>query len=390
MDWRMRTATLLALATLLPPAGVRPLRYQEVPEAIRASIAPNAASFGGLLERMESRTSERLARGEEEHLVYYVLQSSAFTRRARIEPALSAKEVIESGRVPEAARARMRDFLAALKRPSQDPRLAHYRDHFRGTGGRLEAAYREAMRFLYSKEFGAGGPGVYQTRGHSSDTSLAPCFTVWNALAVLRSLAPGARLDRVLIVGPGLDFAPRTDLRDDVPPQSYQPYLTARALLEWKLADASRLEVDCVDINPRVVRFIGNRNTVLALPRETGNADFLEYVRGLGPRIEVPAVPVRAVQFNILTQRFDPPRLFDLVIATNVLVYFDALELKLALANIHAMLKPGGWLIHNELRPELEEISAALGMPPVQGRTLEIAKGAKAPLMDAFAIHRRN
>ena len=34
---------------------------------------------------------------------------------------------------------------------------------------------------------------------------------------------------------------------------------------------------------------------------------------------------------------------FDLIVATNVLVYYDAFEQALALANIASMLRPGGF-----------------------------------------------
>lgn len=386
----MRPAILLTLAAISLPSGKLPLRYADVPAAIRRSVAPDAAAFGELLRSIDRDTTRRLRAGEEESLIYYILQSNAFTRRPRIEPALSAKEAIESGHVPGNVRDRMREFSAALKRPARDARLAYFRDHFRGTAEDLEAAYLGAMRFLYNKEFEGAGLRSYQTRGHSTDTSLAPSFTVWNALGVLHALDPAARLNRVLIVGPGLDFSPRTGLRDEVPPQSYQPYLAARSLIEWKLADADRIQVDCVDINPRVVRFIEEFKGALTLPAETGNADFTAYLRALGSRVEFPATRVHAFQLNILTEGFEPPRRYDLVIATNVLVYFSSAELRLALANLHTMLKPGGWLLHNELRPELDEVSVALGMPPAQGRTLEISKGAKAPLLDAFAIHRKN
>ena len=42
---------------------------------------------------------------------------------------------------------------------------------------------------------------------------------------------------------------------------------------------------------------------------------------------------------------------FDLVVATNILPYFDDGELMLAMTNIAAMLAPGGVFLHNEARP---------------------------------------
>jgi chemotaxis methyl-accepting protein methylase len=53
---------------------------------------------------------------------------------------------------------------------------------------------------------------------------------------------------------------------------------------------------------------------------------------------------------NIVLERLGPlakDDLFDLIVATNVLVYYDAFEQALALANISAMLRPGGVFLTN-------------------------------------------
>jgi hypothetical protein len=44
---------------------------------------------------------------------------------------------------------------------------------------------------------------------------------------------------------------------------------------------------------------------------------------------------------------------FDLLIATNILVYYDTFEQSLAMTNVAAMLKPGGYLLTNNLLLEL-------------------------------------
>ncbi len=51
---------------------------------------------------------------------------------------------------------------------------------------------------------------------------------------------------------------------------------------------------------------------------------------------------------------------FDLVIATNILPYFDDGELMLAMSNIAAMLAPGGVFLHNEGRPMLGDVTTAV------------------------------
>ena len=94
-----------------------------------------------------------------------------------------------------------------------------------------------------------------------------------------------------------------------------------------------------------------------------------------------------AEELNIITQRLGSK--YDLVVATNVLVYFDDNELLLAMANIESMLGAGGYLIHNELRGAIDQDATAVGLAPVQARTVKIGEGTKAPLYDAFAIYQK-
>jgi hypothetical protein len=90
---------------------------------------------------------------------------------------------------------------------------------------------------------------------------------------------------------------------------------------------------------------------------------------------------------NILTERYEPSPEYDLVVVTNVFLYFNTSELLLSLGNIHSMMKTGGYLIHNEFRPELETFSRALHLVPIQARTVVLSSGSKNPLIDGFVIH---
>jgi len=58
------------------------------------------------------------------------------------------------------------------------------------------------------------------------------------------------------------------------------------------------------------------------------------------------------VDFNVVTEKWTGPA-FDLVIATNVLVYYDKLDQSLAMAGIEAMLRPGGLFVTNNAIVEL-------------------------------------
>jgi hypothetical protein len=78
------------------------------------------------------------------------------------------------------------------------------------------------------------------------------------------------------------------------------------------------------------------------------------------------------------------------VIATNILPYFDDVELALAASNIAAMLSPGGILLHNEVRPALRAIADAAGLTLEQSRLAPNARVAGAPpLADTIWLHRR-
>lgn len=453
------------LLALWLPCGVgaqgpvkRPIRYSDVPAALQDTLAAQGVSgdkFPAYIESLNQNTAERVQTGEAEHLVYFALQSSRFTRRRRIEPAESARAFITSLKppardsflkgdplpdaflkdVPADVNARMQDLATALRSRKPDSRLAYFSGWFAGSSQQdalkeMRRAYAEAMRFLYRKEFlsaqeppaerAAFVSSLYQQRGHSTDTQLEANFPVWTALAALRSLNPTLKLRSVLIIGPGLDFAPRTDLMDAFEPQSYQPYAVADALLQLKLAEPGWLSIQCADINPRVVRFLdafprGERTLRLisGLRRDALSSEFADYFAGLGkalgtesPLASLPAplerhftklVKVRpeiaakitAEAMNVITERYGPAVQFDVVIVTNVFLYFNRVELALALANIQSMLKPGGLVIHNEVRTELEELGRKLGLSAVQARTLLLSAGPENRLLDSFVIHQR-
>ena len=139
---------------------------------------------------------------------------------------------------------------------------------------------------------------LYQSRGHSTDTQIEANYAVNVALASLKAQSPSIQLNRVLIVGPGLDFAPRTDLIDDFEPQSYQPFAVADALLSLGLADLSQLTIHCIDINERVVEYLKALKTgkpvnlsivsgVADAPLRPLTTDFKDYFAALGRSIGV-------------------------------------------------------------------------------------------------------
>jgi SAM-dependent methyltransferase len=59
---------------------------------------------------------------------------------------------------------------------------------------------------------------------------------------------------------------------------------------------------------------------------------------------------------NVVVQRLEPlpaGQQFDLVVATNILLYYDVFEQSLAMANVARMLRPGGVFLTNDRLFEL-------------------------------------
>ena len=96
-----------------------------------------------------------------------------------------------------------------------------------------------------------------------------------------------------------------------------------------------------------------------------------------------------AERLNVITERLIDEPSFDIVVATNVLTYFDDRQLALALSNIAAMLRPGGYLLHNEARVRLAELAAAAGVPAVHMRTAILGGPAARPLYDTIWLHQK-
>jgi len=283
-------------------------------------------------------------------------------------------------------------------------------------------------RFLYRKEFVAANDAariapLYESRPHSSDTQIEAGFGVYLGLGTLHALEPSLRVTRVLVVGPGLDFAPRTELTDAVDPQSYQPLAVADALLALSLASERDLRVHSLDVNPRVVRALDaaargplSLHLFAGIPETAGQPlrpEYRAYVHALGlaigeatrvPRLVAsdahyqhsiavrPAIAraLSAERLNIVTERLvhEPP--FDVAVATNVLTYFDDRQLALALANITAMLRPGGYLLHNETRAGVPETAASLGLPLLHARTAVLGGPPAKPLYDTVWLHQKS
>ena len=234
---------------------------------------------------------------------------------------------------------------------------------------------------------------LYRNRGLSSDTSIFPSFAVEETLRAIRAAAllGDAPVRRVAIIGPGLDFVDKEEGYDFYPLQTIQPFSTIDSLIRLGFATPNDLRVTTFDLSSRVNRHLQTARQragaggayQLALPRnqdEHWNPALLAYWQRMGDRIgeetQAAAAPsnagnvqvrslrvrpafvmsITAEDANVVLQRLeqpDPRERFDLIIATNVLVYYDVFEQSLALANLATMLRRGGLFLSNNLIREL-------------------------------------
>ncbi len=233
---------------------------------------------------------------------------------------------------------------------------------------------------------------MYRNRGLSSDTSLLPNYGLEESLKALLSrglIQPGS-VKRIAVVGPGLDFTDKQEGYDFYPQQTIQPFATIDSVLRLKLARSDALEVVTFDLSPRVNDHIERAKQraqrgssyVVQLPRDpnaTWKPGAVQYWSQFGDQIGSATTPaafpasvselkVRAVNIrpaivsritpkdlNIVLQHPDlpPAERFDLIIATNILLYYDTFEQSLALLNVEKMLRPGGFLLSNNALLEL-------------------------------------
>lgn len=449
-------------------AGAKRIRWQDT-APLRARLEAHditSASFPSYVDRVRQANARRVREGDLDHLVFYLLQSTHVTTLPSIEPALSARALVDSldavereaflrsakaplSRIPMPVRSRIAAVVRALDEPVRDERLIYFREMVKATfpsrGDReaaLGAEYLRVMRFVYEKEFVAqrserGAEAVaelYRTRGLSTDTAVEAGYLVSIGLGVVRSLDPERRIRRVLVVGPGLDLAPRTALLEVGPPESYQPWAVIDALLALGLSRVGDLEVVAADINPRVVEHLRRSyreppaltlvSGILESDTVTLSAEYRDYFSQLGRAIGAEeggggpvngtvdaartghllktvrvassaARALRAETLDVVTERLDEAP-FDIVIATNILPYFDDVELMLAMTNVGRMLAPGGVLLHNEARPLMHDVTSALGFPLEQSRQAIIASVGRAgsgpappPLADSVWLHRK-
>jgi hypothetical protein len=191
---------------------------------------------------------------------------------------------------------------------------------------------------------------------------------------------------RTAIIGPGLDVVDKQEGYDFYPQQTIQPFALIDSIGRAGLASRLGVGVTAFDVSQSVLGHLESARAradtgatyTVVLPRnldQPWTADLVEFRERFGDQIGTPTpaapppanagnVAVRGVMFpppvthaivphdlNVVLQRAEPPaggEGFDLIVATNILLYYDVFEQSLAAANIAAMLRPGGYLLSND------------------------------------------
>jgi hypothetical protein len=373
-----------------------------------------AAAWPAWVRERDRAVRDRLVRGEEDAVVNLLFFGTSFTKAPRLtadEPSRVTTADVETH-----LSRRLDDLAAAVAAPGGDERLqlarsflarerpdgATDRKVIRGwlldavaRVGREQAAFDAELARVRALPDAtsqlAGRSTLFRDRGIALDTSLRPAFAIDEALrdALDRGLLTSGRVRRAAVVGPGLDFVEKAEGQDFYPPQSLQALALADSLVRLGLAKPDALSIAAIDISPRVVGHIERARTralsgegyVLQLPRprEGWAAPFVAYWRRFGDAVGGPAearrpppsagaleiravrvnpevaASIHALDLNVVYQRLDlpPADSFDLVVATNILVYYDTFEQCIALANVARMTAVGGLFLSNSVVLEL-------------------------------------
>jgi hypothetical protein len=249
---------------------------------------------------------------------------------------------------------------------------------------------------------------AFRDRGVSLDTGIVPDFLIEQALRDLkkRGVLREGHVARIAVVGPGLDFIDKNEqyAYDYYPQQTLQPFALYDSLVRLGLAKDNGLSVSILDISSRVIEHIRSAREraaksiayVVQLPREVSRpwpAELIAYWKSLGDQVGISVPPIRPpeifqgletravsirpevvracepVDLDIVLERLNlaAGERFDLMVGTNIFVYYDAFEQTLALENAGAMLKPGGLLLTNDRLPEAPRGSMRLAGITVVG-----------------------
>lgn len=407
------TSSVAQTPQFLPFSAAQPILKaydNSLPAELKPSGQPTATAWDKWVRDQDKDIRVRIDQGEENTITNLLRLGVTFTK----EPRLNYSDLAQYGSsksVDSIADKRANDLIRALAAPHPSQGMLEMRGLLEKKGYNLKTPAGQAKVKVYllanlarlrddvahdAREAKVNKYQAFKDRGISTDSNLYPDYTIDLHLRHMIEegmLKPGS-IHRIAIVGPGLDFVNKKSGTDFYPPQTTQPFAVVDTLARLGLANADTVQVYTFDVSARVNGHLDKAKRqaaagkpyviqLLSSPSDGWNksyiSGFLEFWQKLGGQIgkRVTPIPVpdevageiwnRAiavrpdvvknltpVDMNIVFQTVTLPedKQFDLVIGTNIFVYYGGLEQSLARANIGAMVRPGGFLITNEALPD--------------------------------------
>ena len=317
--------------------------------------------------------------------------------------------------INRAVSARLTDFERALAQPDANERLLYARQALRGTGtiraqllSMIDRAMKETETYArLSEQAQALGDSalefaersrMYRDRGLAPDTSVRINFAIEEALRGLtpvltRGSDPATRaVRRAAIAGPGLDVADKQEGFDFYPIQTIQPFALIDSLIRLDLADLDTLQLTTFDVsapvNEHIARAVQRARAgspyLIHLPLDgevAWSPDLIDYFARFGSaigaavpvtippgvgRLKLRALSVRPSVVEMVVPRdvnvtaeqlnLSDTERFDLIVGTNIFLYYDRLQQGLAMTAAASMLRPGGVLLSNNALVEVPSV----------------------------------
>jgi hypothetical protein len=416
--------------------------HQSLQEGSRGPAPLDETAWLKWIRQSDQEVRKRLEQGEEDTLSNLLRFGVTYTKEYRIDDEYLPKYG-QSSLVNSFAENRANDLVRALASPQAPEGFREMRAFvemqgysFRTAADRLKVKkyllanlvrLRDDFLKAHSEESRENRWQAFEKRGISLDTNLWPDYNIdahLRAMVELGRLKPGS-VRKVAVVGPGLDFVNKQQGYDFYSPQTIQPFAVLDSLFRLNLADPATVELYTLDISTDVNLHIeriraeaaSGKPYVLELPwysagrwTEEFRGKFVSYWQNLGstighsvPAVNVPSgaegIEIRAIavrpsvvkritplDLNIVYQRLElvPEERFDLIIGTNVFIYYGAFEQSLVRANVARMLKPGGFLLSSEKLADRIENGLAADL------TTEVPMTGSPIMTDYIFGYRRN
>jgi hypothetical protein len=407
---------LAAERTFTPYAAAKPILKAQQDRLPAAELRKaDEAKWLGWARRRDKTIRARLEQGDLDSMVNLLLYGTSFTRQPRIRMERlteASKAGVLRSRVDDLVAGlrnpgdndRLIVVQQLLRNQGIDPAnpdssketgVFIYNNLLRIVQERMALAKRAAAANELNR---ADGPAslldrssFFSDRGLSIDTGIFPDFTIEQTLRDLkkRGVLGEGQVARIAVIGPGLDFIDKNEesAYDYYPPQTLQPFALYDSLVRLRLAKSGGLSISILDISSQVLdhirrareRAAKNTGYVIQLPEDVARPwppELVAYWKLFGDQAGSAVAPIRppeifkdletravrirpevvlacnGVDLDIVLQRIDSER-FDLIVATNIFVYYDPFEQSLALENAAAMLKTGGLLLTNDRLPEI-------------------------------------